>query len=537
LFSGVELASDIGIIRHVGTPKFREEFKMLIIERKFFLSFISAIVTFVTGTAISPMAYAESLEDREKALIAREKALEERENAFRNDVSGGTSSSPFAEMSDVLPNAKPGQCFSKVLVPAEYKTTTEKVVIREAAHKIEIIPQNYVSGTQRVTIKPATEKIVEVPAVYEKVKEEVLIKPAEKVWKKNKNIKSKSAPAEWVAAALSSGVPKDAALESCYEQFIQAEKFETVEEKILKRQAGKRIEIIPAKYEWVEEKVLTKEASENLIDVAPVFETKEEKVLEKAAYTTWKKGRGPIERINNSTGEIMCLVEVPAQYKTIVKKVLKTKATIKKVSIPAEYKTIKVRKLVSPAKEKVVDIPATYQTVKKNVRKSNNIVGWRPENTVGAGTPTGKKICHVEIPAIKKTLIKEVIKTPTTTKKIPVPAEFKDVKVRKLATPAKQNKIDIPAKYETVKKRVKVAEEKLAWRSVLCKTNTTKELIIEIQKALKKEGFNPGTFDGSLGGKTQVAINDYQKKKGFERGGITLRTLDALGVKVGKKSQ
>jgi hypothetical protein len=54
----------------------------------------------------------------------------------------------------------------------------------------------------------------------------------------------------------------------------------------------------------------------------------------------WKKGRGPIEKIDAATGEIMCLVEVPATYK-----VMDTPPTTREVTVPAEYKTVKVQKL------------------------------------------------------------------------------------------------------------------------------------------------------------------------------------------------
>ena len=486
-----------------------------------------------TGGLISPISHAaDSLEEREKALLAREKALEERERKLKMNQ-GASKAHIFSEMDDVLPTAKAGQCFAKVLVPATYKNVEEKIVVQEAGQKIDIIPAKYEEVKDRVMIKDASEKVVEVPAVYQKVTEQVLIKPAQKVWRKNANTKSRLAPADWINAAIASGVPKDATLGSCYEEVYQPPIFETVEEKVLQREAGKRIEVTPAKFEWVEKKVLVKEESEKIVDVPAVYQTKQEKVLERAAYTTWKKGRGPIERIDNSTGDIMCLIEVPAKYKILKKQVLVSAATTKKVKIPAEYNTIKVRKIVTPAQEKVIEIPAKYQIVKKQVKKKDELVAWRPKNTVGEGSPTGKMICHTEIPAQYKTITKEVIKTPTTTKKIVIPAEFKDVKVRKLVSPAREVKIEIPAKYQTITKRVKTTEEKLAWRSVLCETNTSKGLVIEIQKALAKAGFDPGPIDGAMGYQTQVAINEFQKKKGFERGGLTLRTLDALGVKVG----
>lgn len=510
---------------------------MLNIWRRPLITFVVATLTFGISGLTSSTVYADALEDRENALNEREQRLKQREQALENKLANiqGKGAAAFSDMEDVLPTAKAGQCFAKVLVPAKFEDRTDKITVREAAHNIKITPPQYKTVVEKITIEEATENVLDVPVVYKKVEEKVLVKDARKVWRKGLSKKSKKAPADWVAAGLSNGVPKDAPVKSCYEEFLQPAKFETEEKKLIKKQAATRIEIVPAKYEWVEKKVLVKEASENIVEVPPVYEIKEEKVLEKAAYTTWKRGRGPIERIDHSTGEIMCLVDVPAQYKTIRKKIVKTPASTKKITVPAEFKIVKVRKLISPVEKKEIKIPETYQVVKKTVLKSNEVINWRPENTVGEGSPTGKKICRVEIPAKYQTVVKQMVDKPATTKKVAVPAKLRDVKVSKLVNPAKESKVEIPAKYENVTKRVKIAEEKLAWRSVLCETNTTKELLAEIQSALQKAGFDPGPADGSMGRKSQVALREFQKKNGLETGGITLSTLAALGVKVGSK--
>ncbi|MGH8550511.1 MAG: peptidoglycan-binding domain-containing protein, partial [Methylococcales bacterium] len=151
------------------------------------------------------------------------------------------------------------------------------------------------------------------------------------------------------------------------------------------------------------------------------------------------------------------------------------------------------------------------------------------------GSPTGKKICLAEIPAKYQSIVKEVIEKPATTKKVPIPEKIAEFKVSKLVSPAKESKIEIPAEYQTVSKRVKVSDEKLAWRSVLCETNTTKDLLANIQTALQKAGFYTGPVNGAMGRQTQTALREFQKKNGLETGGITLRTLDILGVKVGNQ--
>lgn len=75
--------------------------------------------------------------------------------------------------------------------------------------------------------------------------------------------------------------------------------------------------MIPAVYEWKEETILVKPQSTRLEKVRPVYRTVTEEVLESPAQTVWNKGRRPVEQIDNATGEIMCLMEIPAKYRTI----------------------------------------------------------------------------------------------------------------------------------------------------------------------------------------------------------------------------
>ena len=38
---------------------------------------------------------------------------------------------------DLPPNAKPGECFARVLIPERYETNSERVMVREASERIE----------------------------------------------------------------------------------------------------------------------------------------------------------------------------------------------------------------------------------------------------------------------------------------------------------------------------------------------------------------------------------------------------------------
>lgn len=284
------------------------------------------------------------------------------------------------------PNAKPGECYAKVEVPAKYETVEEEVVKQQASEKIEVVPAEF----------------------------------------------------EWV------------------------------EEEVLVKEASFELQVVPAEYEIVEEKVLVEPSFEVLEEVEPEYEIVEEEVLVKPAQTVWKKGRGPIEKIDNSTGEILCLVEEPAEYKTVKKKVVKNPATVQKKEVPAEYVVVK----------------------------------------------------------------KRVVKTPATTKKVEIPAKYKTVKVKKMVRPAQEKKIVIPEERQTVTKTKKVADSRLEWRSILCETNLTKDVVRNLQASLKEAGYYSGPVDGIIGSGTVSGLRSFQNDKGLATGGITLETVKRLGVEL-----
>ena len=172
-------------------------------------------------------------------------------------------------------------------------------------------------------------------------------------------------------------LPANAQAGKCYARVFEDPKYRTENEQVLQREASERIEIIPAKYEMVEEQVLLRAAYEREEIIPAQFETVTEQLLVKPATTRWKKGRGLVEKVDNFTGEIMCLEEVPAEYTTVTKQVLKTPATTRLEQVPAEYKTVRVNKLIAPAQQTRIPIPAEYQTVTKTIKESEGRMVWR----------------------------------------------------------------------------------------------------------------------------------------------------------------
>ena len=253
---------------------------------------------------------------------------------------------------------------------------------------------------------------------------------------------AKNAPARVITktvAGKSELYPPNAEPGKCYARVLTPAKYEVRTEKVLASEASARVNVVPAKYGYKTEKILVKEASNRIVPVAATYKTVTEKMLVAPAtervitvpakygtvtekilvapeMTGWKKGNraknanvcstGDCDKVRGATGEVMCLVTTPAQYRTVTRKVVKTPATTRTVPVPAVYKTV----------------------------------------------------------------TKKVVATPATTKSIPVPAQYKTVRVKTIVAPASTRSTPIPAVYKTVTKKVKVADSALTWKEVRCKS-------------------------------------------------------------------
>ncbi|HEY3242432.1 MAG TPA: peptidoglycan-binding domain-containing protein [Phycisphaerae bacterium] len=65
------------------------------------------------------------------------------------------------------PHAVAGECYAKVFVPAQFETMSERVCVREASERLEIIPARYEWVEERILVKDASTQLEEVPANFE----------------------------------------------------------------------------------------------------------------------------------------------------------------------------------------------------------------------------------------------------------------------------------------------------------------------------------------------------------------------------------
>lgn len=105
--------------------------------------------------------------------------------------------------------------------------------------------------------------------------------------------------------------------------------------------------LIPAITETMTERIQISEEQKVLDRIIPArYETTTERIKVKEARQYWKAGTGPITKKNEVTGEILCLVEEPAEYKTIEKRVLVSPEQPQYKMVPAQYDTITKQNIV-----------------------------------------------------------------------------------------------------------------------------------------------------------------------------------------------
>lgn len=460
-----------------------------------------------------------ALEEQKAALDLRADDLEKQQNAVNAPL--------------LPPDAKPGECYARVFVPAVYQTTTETILKEAKSSKIEVIPATYKMVKKEMLVSEASEKLITIPAEYETRVEDVLVHQRQLIWRTDRSSKAAKASQLLLDTAQKYGIDLAVAHPGdCFHEHYLPPVYETVYTDELLAEESFRIEVVPARYDMVEETVLVSEASTELVNVPATYTYVEENVLVKEAHTAWKEGRGLVQKINNTTGEIMCLIEVPAEYRTVKKKVVDQPAHTMVKQIPAEYKTVKVNKMVEAATEKKIVIPAKYKKVAQKKMVNDGRFVWHEVHNMEHPkiTRTGSKICLTEIPAKYRKASKKVVVSPAKTMAETIPAVYKTVKVKVLDQAAQERKIIIPAEYQQFSKQTKISDGKLEWKRVLCETNTTADVVSKLQTALLAKDYNPGPIDGVYGLETAAAVKKYQQDNGFATGGLTMETIDSLGL-------
>ncbi len=219
------------------------------------------------------------------------------------NISGSTG----YNVADQFPtDAKAGECYARVILPAKKEMIKTQVLVSEATEKLKTIPATYKTVSQTVVVKEASERLVPVPATYKTITENIVTKPAET-----------------------------------------------------------RLVRVPATYKTITERIMVKPAStkwkagDGGSTITKVDHSTGEVlclVEEPAVYKTVTKR---VVATPATSREEM----IPAVTTTITKRVVDQPATYKKVMIPAETRTVQIRQEATPARTVATVVPAQYTTV------------------------------------------------------------------------------------------------------------------------------------------------------------------------------
>ncbi len=390
--------------------------------------------------------------------------------------------------------------FREEPVPATYKDVAEQVLVKPAGVRLEVVPATYKTVTEQVEVAPARKELKVVPATYKEVDEEVEVTPA--------TTRVETVPATY-RTETEQVLTKAESVR--YEPLVLPLK--TVTEELERSEASQRLEVVPATYRTVTERVVVREASEKLEVVPAVYETVTERIQVADATREWKRGRAWIGRAlevkpvrgfavgadgkvdgsrvdaqwrtldpNTVDDDVMCLVEIPAQYETVSRQVLKSAETVRKVVVPAEYATVTRQVQERAAETRQVEIPATFQNVKRQVIDVERLraQGYRfddkgdivatpkgervlraaavgsakPADSAGAESGEEGYVKEVRVPAEYRTVSRQVVATPAAVRTVEVPATVRTVKRRVVDTPARTDEVVIPATFKTVTRQV-----------------------------------------------------------------------------------
>lgn len=166
----------------------------------------------------------------------------------------------------------------------------------------------------------------------------------------------------------------------CFAKVNTPAKFKNVVKRIQVSPAvNKRVKVRGPQYTWINKKVIARPATHRNEYIPPVYRNVSKQVLVKPAHYAWQQGKtGPVTRIDNMTGEILCRVKIPAVYRTVTQKVVVRAAQRVKRFVPAVYRTIKQKKLTSPAAFRNVNTPAKFVNKTYRTQISGPRQEWKP---------------------------------------------------------------------------------------------------------------------------------------------------------------
>jgi hypothetical protein len=432
---------------------------------------------------------------------------------------------------DAPPGALPGKCYAKCFINNQYEMITERVMVQAPALRNKEVPPQFAEKRLYLPVKPAFQ-------TYQV--------EAERMSFKDTLIETRPA---------SVGIRIEPPLLSPSAAGTPPRLFDTV------------YTIVPAEWEDYTRYVQVTPAQPRYVAEAATFSADTLWYPRVAAHTRFDirepeiritsdriQTRAPMTRWVITTADPMCLganpdhclvgcmVEIPAEYQSIVRKInqgckgsgIPDEGCVEKKVVGAEMAAVPGWKCRKEGGVRREIIPATYQALrayrlKREARVERQLVPVTDPALQRTYVQTPALVVYENIPPVFQRLRISVVVDTMHWEVTKVPATYQAVTVKTLAADASLVTQNMPPEYVTVNKRILLRPGGFTeWREVLCGEKVTGYTVRQIQEALRSKGYAPGPIDSKFGVRTKKALIQFQEDHDLPVGSLDVDTLSRL---------
>jgi hypothetical protein len=243
-------------------------------------------------------------------------------------------------------DARAGECFARVYIPPQYSTTPRRVIVEDGGERLQVTAPEFASGQQPVIVEESG-RAIEVRGAglgTEATRSGVRIMPS----------------------------------------------YRTERDVVTVREPTERLDLIPPQYDIVTETV----------ELRPAQQVWKPLTSEIYGLAVRDASGEIVTRLDGQTGEVLCLVEEPAEFATVERRVLRRPGSTRSVAMPGEYAEVERRvpnelsvrevetaaqvgfvpqeRLVRPAQARRVDVPPQYAEIPVQQLEVEAQVGYVP---------------------------------------------------------------------------------------------------------------------------------------------------------------
>lgn len=250
--------------------------------------------------------------------------------------------------------AETGKCYAKCLTPAKFETVSVPFTVKVASTKVSVTPASFADASEQVLSQEGRKVFSANEATFKNASNSLLSKEGYKVLK--------------VIPAV----------------------FETVTVQELVKETYKVTKVIPATYKTETYTKMVKPGYATYAKKPAKYKAEDETIETAPSNTKWVKNRSEGNCLSADPEDCMiwCLVEVPAEFKTVTKQInvgcedgwmLKGDDCVKATKVDAVHKTYTKKVIATPARVEYTDVPAkyktrTYQKLVSNARVEEQII-------------------------------------------------------------------------------------------------------------------------------------------------------------------